>query len=689
MENNRLGKGPYWVLAFLLLVGLGISLHLTWHHENSYYGDSQVKLGFCPENAVINCDVVNTSRFSELFGIPIALFAVPTYLFLLLLLALRGRFSQVPLTLMLVGLATSSYSVFLAGISYFKIGYGCLWCMGLYVINFATLLVGILSFKKERALNFNPWASFLRVSIPSFLGLVALSLSAQQGYRVTLKNRFVAQQDLRKRTQADLWKPKGFRFATSFQKPVFKADKQIALESEDLQPLIGNGKPLAIIYQSPGFSQSDEFVHQVLSLLQKRLPEAQTFTVMGLRDSSRIESLVEDHHTKAQTKDIPLLFDLDFANLKTLDLPHNQATLLLIAKDGSLLSNQITDVSRNLKLGVEDISVGDWLNRVAKGQSEVALSQLKAVSNPEAMIGRCAPSFELTNLVNRKSYSFKPQNLKKATLLVFWSATCGHCREELPKLVEYHRKRQKDLDIVSITRIRSQRGAKGPEGAEFALNYAKSIGLTWPILNDSNLVSYLYRVDSTPTSILISPSGTIEKYWKGTVSGLESIYDMAVREVSTSSKKVCQANSPIEKANLDFFFKTADSKRVPSSEILKKPTLVHFWATWCLPCQEELPHFVKFAKEQKMKGIDSVLVTVESPQEKDKVSQFLKPYQWTDPVYFSPFGGVYDKMNTAYSVPRTYLINGKGEVLKKYLGAQDWENELFQELVETWFQNKF
>ncbi|MFM8270704.1 MAG: vitamin K epoxide reductase family protein [Pseudomonadota bacterium] len=91
---------PYRLLALLWGLGLGIALRLTWHHENSLYGDSQAKLGLCPENAVINCDVVNTSRYSEFLGFPIAVFAIPTYLFLLFLILIRKRFSQVPLLLL-------------------------------------------------------------------------------------------------------------------------------------------------------------------------------------------------------------------------------------------------------------------------------------------------------------------------------------------------------------------------------------------------------------------------------------------------------------------------------------------------------------------------------------------------------------------------------------------------------------
>jgi len=488
MENNPLAqvpdKGrkewPYRLLGLLLVVGLGIALHLTWHHENSYYGDSQAKLGFCPENAVINCEVVNTSRFSEIWGIPVAVFAIPTYLFLLILLAARRRFPQVPLAIFLIGGATTAYSLFLAGVSYFEIGYGCLWCMGLYAINLSTLAVGYNAHKKSQPQQPVPPGAFYRFSFVSVFVLFGLTLSGQKIYRVTLKKQFTAQNDLRNRSMAELWKPHGFRFATRFYQPRFSADKKVSLETLDLQPLVGNGKPLALVYHSPGLFQSDSFSAQIVKLIKNKLVEAQVFIVIAVRDPSRLEGLIEDHYNNSELRPFPLLFDLDFANLRVLNTPPNQGVLLLIGKEGSLLSNQITDVSRKIQLGSEEMTVSKWLSLVAQGDSKLALSEMKPLSGGESLIGKCAPQFSLMDLAQRKPFTFNPASLKKPTLLVFWSATCSHCREELPKLVRYHSTRKQDLDIVSITRSRPQKKVKGQDQVDFTLEYAKSIGLTCP-----------------------------------------------------------------------------------------------------------------------------------------------------------------------------------------------------------------
>src|SRR5881296_4770774 len=90
------GEGPgvrrhwlLWLLAGALVVGTGICLYLTRFHENQMYGDATATLANCPENETTNCEVVNTSGYSEIAGVPISALGIPTYL-LLLLLAVRG-----------------------------------------------------------------------------------------------------------------------------------------------------------------------------------------------------------------------------------------------------------------------------------------------------------------------------------------------------------------------------------------------------------------------------------------------------------------------------------------------------------------------------------------------------------------------------------------------------------------------
>lgn len=135
-----------------LAVGLGLGGYLTYTHvrllfDNTYVSD-------CNFSTTLNCDVVNTSDYSELFGIPIALFAIPTYLVIAFLVGKsfrkRGEDEQVPLGL---AFASSSLTVltsfFLAGVSVFVLKTGCPFCMGMYAVNLSAF--GLIWFASRQA----------------------------------------------------------------------------------------------------------------------------------------------------------------------------------------------------------------------------------------------------------------------------------------------------------------------------------------------------------------------------------------------------------------------------------------------------------------------------------------------------------------------------------------------------------
>lgn len=51
--------------------------------------------------------------------------------------------------------------------------------------------------------------------------------------------------------------------------------------------------------------------------------------------------------------------------------------------------------------------------------------------------------------------------------------------------------------------------------------------------------------------------------------------------------------------------------------------LVHFWATWCLPCLDELPIISKFASEMKPRGLDVLSLSLDKPDAAARVRKLL------------------------------------------------------------------
>src|SRR5436190_4742602 len=125
--------------------GLAVALYLTRLHLELLYG-SGVGTSLCDLSEGINCSAVNASPASEIFGIPQSVLAIPAYVIALLL----GVFARVrndaryALALAGLGLLAVLYSARLAWISATVIGAWCLFCMVLYLVNVALLVLGVV-----------------------------------------------------------------------------------------------------------------------------------------------------------------------------------------------------------------------------------------------------------------------------------------------------------------------------------------------------------------------------------------------------------------------------------------------------------------------------------------------------------------------------------------------------------------
>jgi len=126
-------------VAFLAVAGLLNSLYLAVSHYRVY--TDVAYHSFCAVSKAVNCDTVSQSTYSILLGMPVPVWGVIGYLFLLLLLPFAfskdARHQRIWSIYFLLTLCYSIYSVILAIISTFYIRSYCLMCVLSYGINFS------------------------------------------------------------------------------------------------------------------------------------------------------------------------------------------------------------------------------------------------------------------------------------------------------------------------------------------------------------------------------------------------------------------------------------------------------------------------------------------------------------------------------------------------------------------------
>ena len=99
-----------------------------------------------------------------------------------------------------------------------------------------------------------------------------------------------------------------------------------------------------------------------------------------------------------------------------------------------------------------------------------------------------------------------------------------------------------------------------------------------------------------------------------------------------------------------------------------KVVVVNFWATWCAPCREEMPEFVRAQREFGPRGLQFVGIAVVQP---DKVEQFAKELDLNYPALIGGYGAVELSKtlgNQLSALPFTIVIDRKGTVARTQLG---------------------
>ena len=96
--------------------------------------------------------------------------------------------------------------------------------------------------------------------------------------------------------------------------------------------------------------------------------------------------------------------------------------------------------------------------------------------------------------------------------------------------------------------------------------------------------------------------------------------------------------------------------------------LLDFWATWCDPCREEIPHFVELQNKLGPQGLQILGVSMDDTA--DPVRNFYRQYKMNYPVVMGnaklgeQYGGI-------LGLPIAFIIDQNGNIYRRHIGATD------------------
>lgn len=121
----------------------------------------------------------------------------------------------------------------------------------------------------------------------------------------------------------------------------------------------------------------------------------------------------------------------------------------------------------------------------------------------------------------------------------------------------------------------------------------------------------------------------------------------------------------------DFTLNTLDGNPLTLSDLKGKKVILNFWATWCPPCKDEMPHFQEYyEKYAEEDNVEIVAVNYTLNDKMASVENFVKSYDLTFPVLLMEEEDVRETYKV-YTLPSTFFINSKGVIEKQVLGPLD------------------
>jgi len=136
------------------------------------------------------------------------------------------------------------------------------------------------------------------------------------------------------------------------------------------------------------------------------------------------------------------------------------------------------------------------------------------------------------------------------------------------------------------------------------------------------------------------------------------------------------------KAAPDFTLTTLQGETVKLSAMKGNVVVIDFWATWCPPCRESLPHLQALSANKDLAAKGLRVWAVNLRENKEKVEQFMKDNNYTFSVPMDQNGQVAGTY-LVQGIPTTVIVGKDGNIKNVFVGFGAGSEKRMDEAIEA------
>ena len=118
----------------------------------------------------------------------------------------------------------------------------------------------------------------------------------------------------------------------------------------------------------------------------------------------------------------------------------------------------------------------------------------------------------------------------------------------------------------------------------------------------------------------------------------------------------------------DFTLSVLDSQDIGLADLIGKPVILNFWASWCPPCKAEMPDFQEAFQEYRSSDLQIIAINSTNQDSLYDVSKFIEEHEISFPIPLDLTGSV-SRDYSIHSLPTTYFIDKNGVIQNIIIGG--------------------